>query len=174
MQKQGNQCSGPVANPANACVDLVGHENMTGSGHHVLGRRGSIARRNEPLMLAADVLAPVASRSLFWHTKYLSSAEFLQHLPFAFWDLETCRPRVVAVRVGEGAVCGGCCQVLGRFGIETAFQHEWRGRAKGYCHGYAEQRLTEAVAALDAAEAGREGIGQKHGQRGVGMMRSCG
>lgn len=94
---------------------------MIAPAQEVLGGRGSVAQPEESLVLAADVLTPVASQSLFWQAKYLRSAEFLQHLPFAFWLVQTCRPRViVALGIGGGVGYFGFCQAVERLGLETA------------------------------------------------------
>ena len=77
-----------------------------------------------------DVLSPRATRALFWRPRLLTNAPWTIHIPFAFWLIETCRPRrVVELGIGRGASYFAFCQAIDKLGIEarcTGIDH-WGG-----------------------------------------------
>ena len=71
---------------------------------------------------AADelLLPPRAARALFWRPRLLQNAAWTIHVPFAFWLIETCRPRrVVELGLGKGVSYFAFAQAVDKLGLET-------------------------------------------------------
>lgn len=79
---------------------------------------------------ADDLLPPRATRALFWRPRLLQNAAWTIHIPFAFWLVETCRPRrVVELGLGKGVSYFAFCQAVDKLGLEArcvGFDH-WEG-----------------------------------------------
>ena len=79
---------------------------------------------------ADELLPPRAARALFWRPRLLQNAAWTIHVPFAFWLVETCRPRrIVELGLGKGVSYFAFCQAVDKLGIEarcTGIDH-WEG-----------------------------------------------
>lgn len=104
----------------------------------------------------ADYIRPLSSRSLFWKAKHLGSASgTVLHIPFLFWLVETCRPRVVVdLALGEPTAYFAFCQAVERLGLEA--QCFARPAAVGFSpetHAYNEAEYEEISTLLDGDDA---------------------
>lgn len=62
----------------------------------------------------------VFKRSLFWRPTYIAQSAWLEHIPFAFWLLETLRPRkVVELGTHYGSSYFSFCQAVTKLDLET-------------------------------------------------------
>jgi len=65
-----------------------------------------------------ELIGPIFRKSLFWRAKFLAESPFLAHLPFAFWLVETARPRtVVALGLSQGVAYFSFCQAIEKFDL---------------------------------------------------------
>ncbi|MCA0858895.1 coiled-coil domain-containing protein [Phaeobacter italicus] len=68
----------------------------------------------------ADVLNPLASRSLFWRARYLEASPALCHIPLLFWLVETARPRIaVTLGVADAVPHFALCQAVDKLGLDS-------------------------------------------------------
>jgi hypothetical protein len=69
---------------------------------------------NEPL----GALPSLSSRVMFWRPKFLCESDWLDHVPFAFWLIESVKPRIlVELGVGGGASYFAFCQAIDKLNI---------------------------------------------------------
>ncbi len=67
---------------------------------------------------AEGLPGPLASRTLFWRPRFLHPSPWAAHIPFAFWLVETCRPRrLVELGFGGGTSYFAFCQAVDRLGL---------------------------------------------------------
>lgn len=70
---------------------------------------------NEPL----GALPSLSSRAMFWRPKYLCQSDWLDHLPFAFWLVDSIQPKVVVeLGVGGGASYFAFCQAMDKLSVD--------------------------------------------------------
>lgn len=68
----------------------------------------------------ADILAPLASRALFWRSRYLEPSPVLCHVPLLFWLTEAARPRIAVTLGVEDAVPHfALCQAVDKLGLDS-------------------------------------------------------
>lgn len=68
----------------------------------------------------ADILTPLASRSLFWRARYLEDSPTLCHIPLLFWLTEAARPRIaVTLGVTDAVPHFAVCQAVDKLGMES-------------------------------------------------------
>lgn len=68
----------------------------------------------------ADILTPLASRSLFWRARYLEDSPTLCHIPLLFWLTEAARPRIaVTLGVTDAVPHFALCQAVDKLGMES-------------------------------------------------------
>ena len=73
-----------------------------------------------PATAADDLLPPRATRALFWRPRMLEDAPWILHAPFAFWLVETCRPRrIVELGLGRGVSYFAFCQAVDKLALEA-------------------------------------------------------
>ena len=71
--------------------------------------RGNRDLSNENL----GALPSLSSKAMFWRPKYLCSSDWLDHLPFAFWLMESIKPKIVVeLGAASGAAYFAFCQAL--------------------------------------------------------------
>lgn len=69
---------------------------------------------NEPL----GALPSLSSRVMFWRPKFLCESDWLDHLPFAFWLIESVKPRIlVELGVAAGASYFAFCQAMDKLNV---------------------------------------------------------
>ncbi|WP_314927857.1 class I SAM-dependent methyltransferase [Aeromonas piscicola] len=62
----------------------------------------------------------IFKRSLFWRPTYLAQSAWLEHIPFAFWLVETLRPRnIVELGTHYGSSYFSFCQAITKLDLET-------------------------------------------------------
>ncbi len=67
---------------------------------------------------AEGLPGPLASRTLFWRPRFLHPSAWAAHIPFAFWLVETCRPRrLVELGLGGGTSYFAFCQAVDKLGL---------------------------------------------------------
>ena len=58
--------------------------------------------------------------SLFWRPTYLAQSAWLEHIPFAFWLVDTLRPRnIVELGTHYGSSYFSFCQAVSKLDLET-------------------------------------------------------
>lgn len=68
----------------------------------------------------ADILTPLASRSLFWRARYLEASPVLCHIPLLFWLIEAARPRItVTLGVADAVPHFALCQAVDKLGLDS-------------------------------------------------------
>lgn len=69
---------------------------------------------NEPL----GALPSLSSRVMFWRPKFLCESDWLDHVPFAFWLIESVKPRIlVELGVAAGASYFAFCQAMDKLNV---------------------------------------------------------
>lgn len=69
---------------------------------------------------AQEVVSTLATRMLFWRARYIKRSQFLHHLPFLFWLIETHRPNsFVELGVGEGVSYFAACQAMDKLNMDV-------------------------------------------------------
>lgn len=77
-------------------------------------------------------LPSLSSRAMFWRPKYLCESSWLDHLPFAFWLIESIKPKIlVELGVGTGASYFAFCQAMDKLNVD------------GRCYGIDQWQTTE-------------------------------
>jgi len=103
----------------------------------------------------ANVLQPLALRSMFWRPAYLEASAWLEHIPFAFWLIEAQRPKVfVELGTQHGTSYLSFCQAVDRLQLDTrCFAVDtWKGDAQ--TGPYDEKVFNSVRARNDAQYAG--------------------
>lgn len=76
--------------------------------------RGNRDLSNENL----GALPSLSSKAMFWRPKYLCSSDWLDHLPFAFWLIESIKPKIVVeLGAASGAAYFAFCQSLDKLNV---------------------------------------------------------
>lgn len=80
----------------------------------------SVGEQGKRLVAAPNAFQPLALRAMFWRPNFSAEAQWLEHVPFAFWLMEAARPRVV-VELGAGPAVSyfAFCQAVERLELET-------------------------------------------------------
>lgn len=75
---------------------------------------------SERTAMPDKVIQLLASRSMFWKPAYIKGSAWMEHIPFAFWIMETHRPSVfVELGTHYGASYFGFCQAIAQLGLNT-------------------------------------------------------
>lgn len=62
----------------------------------------------------------IFKRSIFWHPTYIEQSAWLEHIPFAFWLVETLRPgKIVELGTHYGSSYFSFCQAVTKLDLET-------------------------------------------------------
>ncbi|MFM5512160.1 class I SAM-dependent methyltransferase [Aeromonas veronii] len=77
-------------------------------------------RELHPIRDVGGELDFIFKRSLFWRPTYLAQSAWLEHIPFAFWLVETLRPRnIVELGTHYGSSYFSFCQAVTKLDLET-------------------------------------------------------
>ncbi|MDM5070528.1 class I SAM-dependent methyltransferase [Aeromonas bestiarum] len=77
-------------------------------------------RELHPITQVDGELDFIFKRSLFWRPTYLAQSAWLEHIPFAFWLLETLRPKnIVELGTHYGSSYFSFCQAVTKLDLET-------------------------------------------------------
>ncbi len=78
------------------------------------------AHENDLQQPGADILTPLATRSLFWRARYLEPSPVMCHIPLLFWLTEAARPRVaVTFGVADAVPHFALCQAVDKLGLDS-------------------------------------------------------
>lgn len=77
-------------------------------------------RKQKPVVQPNTELDVIFKRSLFWRPTYIAQSAWLEHIPFAFWLVESLRPRkIVELGTHYGSSYFSFCQAVTKLDLET-------------------------------------------------------
>ena len=77
-------------------------------------------RKQKPVVQRNTELDVIFKRSLFWRPTYIAQSAWLEHIPFAFWLVESLRPRkIVELGTHYGSSYFSFCQAVTKLDLET-------------------------------------------------------
>lgn len=82
--------------------------------------RSQATRKQASVKQTNTELDCIFKRSIFWRPSYIAQSAWLEHIPFAFWVVDTLRPRkIVELGTHYGSSYFSFCQAITKLDLET-------------------------------------------------------